>query len=72
MAISLIDEIAIYLKKEANTLDEKTKLEKLRIDSLDIIDMLAYFEKQRGIIIKNFRKRDVKTIRDLISILEIK
>ena len=72
MAINLIDEIAIYLKKEANTLDEKTKLEKLRIDSLDIIDMLAYFEKQRGFIIKEYRKKDFKTIGDLISILEIK
>ena len=73
--MNVLDEIKKFLKERgiSKPIDLNTKFKSLGLDSLDLMDLVIEAEKKCGIQIPDDKLMDIKTVADLVDIInEIK
>lgn len=64
-------EIFNIIKSKTNKpFSEDTLIRDLGLDSLDMVEMIADFEEQTGIEIPSSKINDIKTIKNLLDVLD--
>ena len=56
--------------RTSKSFDEMTNIRDLGLDSIDLIEMVVEFEEQFGITIPSEKINAIKTIRDLLTLLD--
>lgn len=56
--------------RTSKSFDEMTSIRDLGLDSIDLIEMVVEFEEQFGITIPSEKINAIKTIRDLLTLLD--
>ena len=61
---------SIIKSKTSKPFDENTVIRDLGLDSIDMVEMITDFEDQFNISIPSKKINDVKTIKDLLNIID--
>jgi acyl carrier protein len=72
--MSIKDEVLTGLKEKLalSSIDENSRLQDLGIDSLDIVEYLLEIEERYGVEFPPEEMSDLKTINDLVVLIETK
>lgn len=72
--MSIKDEVLTGLKEKLalSSIDENSRLQDLGIDSLDIVEYLLEIEERYGVEFPPEEMSDLKTINDLVVLIEAK
>ena len=65
------DEVFKIIKFKTNKqFDESTVIRELGLDSIDLIEMVVEFEEQFNVSIPTEKIKDIKTVGDILSVLD--
>lgn len=65
------DEVFKIIKSQTSkNFDEETNIRDLGLDSLDLVELIVEFEEKIGIDIPNNKITNIKTIKDILNLLD--
>ena len=65
------DEVFKIIKSKTNKqFDESTVIREIGLDSIDLIEMFVEFEEQFNVSIPTEKIKDIKTVGDILSVLD--
>ena len=65
------DEVFKIIKSKTNKqFDKSTVIRELGLDSIDLIEMVVEFEEQFNVSIPTEKIKDIKTVGDILSVLD--
>ena len=65
------DEVFKIIKSKTNKqCDQNTVIRELGLDSIDLIEMVVEFEEQFNVSIPTEKIKDIKTVGDILSVLD--
>ncbi|PLV57547.1 acyl carrier protein [Thermotoga sp. SG1] len=68
----LVEIVSEKMGKELETIDENASFEELGFDSLDVIDLVMFFEDEFAIRIEDEKLENLRRVRDLIDVVSRK